>query len=214
MPEAATKADKIQAWIGALDAQRAALGDAVVEPALTALRQQLSDLAAAAEKRTREDERKIVTVVFADISGSTALSEKKDPQEVRALMNACFESLVSIVQKYEGTIEKFIGDESMALFGAPVAHEGGPERAAQEMIDAIAAVNQKHRHRAGLAWQINLILLMLPLKQRWGSGGALEVLLQCCTGRSSAGTGLALPRRAGHRSLSIEGNAITTYIIR
>ncbi len=153
MPEAATEADKIQPWIGALDAQRAALGDAVVEPALAALRQQLSDLAAAAEKRTREDERKIVTVVFADISGSTALSEKKDPQEVRALMNACFESLVSIVQKYEGTIEKFIGDESMALFGAPVAHEDRPERAlhaALEMMDAIAAVNQKHRHRAAL----------------------------------------------------------------
>ncbi len=67
---------------------------------------------------------------------------------------------------------------------------------------------------SSLSWQINLILLMLPLKQRWGSRGALEVLLQCCTGRSSAGTGLALPRRAGHRSLSIEGNAITTYIIR
>src|SRR5205085_11757757 len=117
MPESNQDANKINASITALEAQRAALGDAVVDPAIAALRQQLSQLAAAVEKEATEDERKIVTIIFADVSGFTALSERKDPEELRALMNACFESLVPVVQKYEGTIDKFIGDEIMELFG-------------------------------------------------------------------------------------------------
>src|SRR6059058_2903766 len=124
-----SEVEKLSASIAALEAQRAMLGDAVVDPAIAALRQQISQAAAAIEKETPEDERKLVTIVFADISGFTALSEKKDPEEVRELINACFQSLVPIVQKYEGTIDKFIGDEIMALFGAPVAHEDDPERA-------------------------------------------------------------------------------------
>ncbi|HYY13787.1 MAG TPA: adenylate/guanylate cyclase domain-containing protein, partial [Chthoniobacterales bacterium] len=155
----ATEAARIQASIVALEAQRAALGDAVVEPALAALRQQLAARDTPAETESaREDERKIVTIVFADVSGFTALSEKNEPEEVRALMNACFESLVPVVQKYEGTIDKFIGDEIMALFGAPVAHEDDPERAlhaALEMMDMIAAINEKHGTALGLHIGIN-----------------------------------------------------------
>jgi len=62
-------------------------------------------------------------------------------------MNTCFESLVPVVQKYEGTIDKFIGDEIMALFGAPIGHEDDPERAlraALEMMKVIAEVNRAH----------------------------------------------------------------------
>ena len=155
MPE--PTADKIKESIAALEAQRTALGDAVVDPAIAALRQQLSQLQVSADKQPA-DERKIVTIVFADISGFTALSEKKDPEDVRALMNACFESLVPVVQKYEGTIDKFIGDEIMALFGAPVAHEDDPERAlhaALEMMDAIASVNRAHGVELGIHIGIN-----------------------------------------------------------
>ena len=150
--------EKLNASIVALEAQRATLGDAVVDQAIAALRQQLSQLGATAEKRTPEDERKLVTIVFADISGFTAWSEKRDPEEVRELMNACFESLVPVVRKYEGTIDKFIGDQIMALFGAPVAHEDDPERAlhaALEMMDAIAAVNRKHGTGLGIHIGIN-----------------------------------------------------------
>ncbi|HWY40534.1 MAG TPA: adenylate/guanylate cyclase domain-containing protein [Chthoniobacterales bacterium] len=155
MPE--PKADKIKESIAALEAQRTALGNAVVDPAIAALRQQLSQLQVSADKQPA-DERKIVTIVFADISGFTALSEKKDPEDVRALMNACFESLVPVVQKYEGTIDKFIGDEIMALFGAPVAHEDDPERAlhaALEMMDAIVAVNRLNATELGIHIGIN-----------------------------------------------------------
>src|SRR5437016_4445480 len=153
-----SEVEKLNASIAALEGQRATLGDAVVDPAVAALRQQLSQLQAAAEKQATEDERKIVTIVFADISGFTALSEKKDPEEVRELMNACFESLVPLVQKYEGTIDKFIGDEIMALFGAPIAHEDDPERALRaslEMMDAIAGINRTHGTELGLHIGIN-----------------------------------------------------------
>src|SRR6202030_2459513 len=151
-------ADEIDASIAALEAQRAALGDAVVDSATAALRQQLSQVHTANGKVRADDERKIVTIVFADISGFTALTEKKDPEEVRGLINACFDRLVPMVQRYEGTIDKFIGDEIMALFGAPVAHEDDPERAlraALEIMEAIKDFNRDHRTDLGLHIGIN-----------------------------------------------------------
>ncbi len=137
---------KLTAAIAGLEAQRVALGDAVVGPAIAALRQQLSQLGAIAEEAA-DEERKIVTVLFVDITGFTALAEKLDPEEARTLVNRCFEYLVPVVQKYEGTIDKFIGDEIMALFGAPLAHEDDPERAlraALGMMEAIAEFNRAH----------------------------------------------------------------------
>jgi class 3 adenylate cyclase/tetratricopeptide (TPR) repeat protein len=68
-------------------------------------------------------ERKLVTTLFADLTGFTALSEELDPEEVRELVNACFDVLVPVVEGCGGTVDKFIGDEVMALFGAPTAHE-------------------------------------------------------------------------------------------
>ena len=106
----------------------------------------------------RLGERKLVTVMFADISGFTALSEKMDPEDLSDLMNACFEQLVPVVTKYGGTVDKFIGDEIMALFGAPVAHENDPERAlraALEMMDAMAAFNAAHAIDLGIHFGIN-----------------------------------------------------------
>lgn len=68
-----------------------------------------------------------------------ALAECIDPEELRALMPACFDRLVPVVERYGGCIDRFIGGELMALFGAPTAHENDPElalRAAWEMRDA------------------------------------------------------------------------------
>ena len=81
--------------------------------------------------------------MFADLSGFTALSETLDPERVRGIVNRCFNMLVPIVERYGGTVDKFIGDEIMALFGAPLAHENDAERAlraALEMMQAMAAV--------------------------------------------------------------------------
>jgi class 3 adenylate cyclase/predicted ATPase len=95
---------------------------------------------------TLDGERRYVTVLFADVSGFTALSETMDPEDIRDLMNGCFAQLIPIVEKYEGNIDKFIGDELMVLFGAPVAHENDAERAVRtgmEMMEALAAFDSK-----------------------------------------------------------------------
>ena len=144
MADRSSKADEIKAAIAGLEAQRSALGDAVVGPAIAALHQQLSSLTTVSAT-TDAEERKTVTILFVDVSGFTALSEKLDPEEVRNIINACFDHLVPMVQKYGGVIDKFIGDEIMALFGAPVAHENDPERAlrtALEMMASISLFNQ------------------------------------------------------------------------
>ena len=76
-----------------------------------------------------EGERKHVTVLFADVAGFTPLSESSDPEQVYELMDRCFERILHQVHQYEGTINQFLGDGVMALFGAPLALEDAPHRA-------------------------------------------------------------------------------------
>jgi len=163
MADFETQIQKLSAAIAGLESQRKSLGDAVVDPAIAALREQLTQLESTRGDKTETDERKLVTIVFADVSGFTAFSEKLDPEKVRELLNACFDWLVPVVQKYDGTIDKFIGDEIMAVFGAPVAHEDDAERAlraALDMMDAIVAFNHANGTELGLHIGINTGLVV------------------------------------------------------
>ena len=86
------------------------------------------------------EQRKTVTVLFCDLTGSTALGESTDPEALRALLARYFERMKAIVESHGGTVEKFIGDAVMAVFGVPVAHEDDALRAcraAVEMRDAL-----------------------------------------------------------------------------
>jgi hypothetical protein len=76
-----------------------------------------------------EGERKLVTVLFADVANFTSFSEKLDPEEIHGIMDGCFKILMDKIHKYEGTINQFTGDGVMALFGAPLAHEDHAIRA-------------------------------------------------------------------------------------
>ena len=99
-----------------------------------------------------EGERKQVTVLFADISGFTAFSERLDPEEVATLTNEVFKELAEVVYQYEGYIDKLVGDAVMAVFGAPVAHEDDPERAlraALAMRERLEQFNRRARERLG-----------------------------------------------------------------
>ncbi len=80
------------------------------------------------------EERKVVTVLFADLVGFTARAERLDPEDVRALLAPYHAHLRSELERFGGTVEKFIGDAVMALFGAPVAHEDDPERAVRAAL--------------------------------------------------------------------------------
>ena len=125
-------------------------------------------MAAALRARIAEAEadRRTVTVLFADLSGFTALSERLDPEVMQSLQNELFEELTAAVQSFGGFVDKFIGDALLALFGAPVAHEDDPERALRAALDMIertarlgersqrarrpaARAPHRHQHRAG-----------------------------------------------------------------
>ena len=71
-----------------------------------------------------EEQRKTVTVLFCDLAGSTALGESLDPERLRALLARYFERMKAIVERHGGSVEKFIGDAVMAVFGVPVAARG------------------------------------------------------------------------------------------
>ncbi len=106
-------------------------------------------------KGSLQEEMKNVAVMFADVSGFTAMSENMDPEEVTNIMNKCFQLLVDLVKKYEGTVNKFIGDCVMAIFGAPVAHENDSERAVRCALDMIKAIEDFNK-TAGLKIPIGI----------------------------------------------------------
>ena len=78
---------------------------------------------------TRPDERRVATLVFGDLVGFTALAESADPEQVKRLVDTCFEAMSGDVIAYGGRVDKIVGDEIVAIFGAPVAHEDDAERA-------------------------------------------------------------------------------------
>ena len=96
----------------------------------------------------QREQRKVVTVLFCDLAGSTALGESVDPERLRALLAAYFERMKSIVERHGGSVEKFIGDAVMAVFGVPAVHEDDAlraVRAAAEMRDALPELGLEGR---------------------------------------------------------------------
>ena len=85
-------------------------------------------------------ERKQVTVLFVDVSGFTSLSERLDPEEVHRLMSGAFDLMLAEVHRYEGTVNQFLGDGIMALFGAPIAHEDHARRAVHAALGIARAL--------------------------------------------------------------------------
>jgi predicted ATPase/class 3 adenylate cyclase len=97
------------------------------------------------EQATAREERKVVSVVFADLVGSTARAERLDPEDVRAILAPYHDRLRQELERFGGTVEKFIGDAVVGVFGAPVAHEDDPERAVRAALaiqEAIAELNE------------------------------------------------------------------------
>jgi class 3 adenylate cyclase len=96
-------------------------------------------------KPTRESvssERRPITVLFADIAGSTTIAERMDPEDWTALAGEAFKCMNATVERYGGTIARLMGDGVLALFGAPVAHEDDPERAVRCGLDMVRAIDE------------------------------------------------------------------------
>ena len=90
----------------------------------------------------RQAERRQVTVLFSDLSGFTAMSEKLDPEDVQSVMGRIFAAATEIIERYDGRVDKLIGDAIMAVFGDPVAHEADAERAVRAVMEIHAAVDE------------------------------------------------------------------------
>jgi predicted ATPase/class 3 adenylate cyclase len=128
-------------------------------------------------------------VLFADLSGFTAISERLDPEIVQSLQNNIFEEMTAAAESFGGFVDKFIGDAMLALFGAPAAHEDDPERAlraALDMIDRVARASEKS----------SLALVRAPLKLHIGINTGPVV-----AGEIGAGTA---------RSYSVTGDTVNT----
>src|SRR4051794_2157872 len=116
--------------------------------------------------------RKVVTVLFCDVVGSTALGESVDPEALQVLLARYFERMSGIVEKHGGTVEKFIGDAVMAVFGVPVVHEDDALRAcraAVEMRDALPELGVEGRIG------INTGEVLTGTEERLATGDAVNV---------------------------------------
>ena len=82
-------------------------------------------------------ERRIVTILFSDVTGSTAIAENLDPEDVMEIMDGAFEVFIEPVYRYEGTVARLMGDAILAFFGAPIAHEDDPERACRAALEIV-----------------------------------------------------------------------------
>jgi class 3 adenylate cyclase/tetratricopeptide (TPR) repeat protein len=120
------------------------------------------------------EERKVVTVLFADLVGFTSRAETMDPEDVRGLLSPYHAHLRAELERYGGTVEKFIGDAVMALFGAPVAHEDDPERAVRAALAIRDWVSEQKDEELQLRIAVNTgeALIALGARPEAGEGMA------------------------------------------
>jgi class 3 adenylate cyclase/tetratricopeptide (TPR) repeat protein len=120
------------------------------------------------------EERRLVTVLFADVTGSTELGEQLDAERVRATLQRYFGAMSAVISAWNGTVEKYIGDAIMAVFGIPTAHEDDAQRAcsaALEMLERLATVNEELNERFGVTVQIRIGLNSGEVVTRLGADG-------------------------------------------
>lgn len=144
-----TEIEQLQKAIDMLEAQRLVLGDAVVNAAQAPLVQKLSSL----QQETVKEQRKLVTVLFADLVDFTRMGEQMDPEDVREVMHDYFTLWTDRIEAYGGVVEKFIGDAVMAVFGLHTAREDDSERAvfaALAMRDALEDLNTRLEAERGV----------------------------------------------------------------
>jgi adenylate cyclase len=150
---------------------------------------------------TKDDaERKQVTVLFADVSGSMDLAEQEDPEEWRKIMQRFFSTLAETVTRFEGTVDKFTGDGIMAIFGAPIAHEDHAPRAcyaALQMLDDVAEYAAELRRAKGLNFSTRIgINSGEVVAGAIGQGGGAYTAIGHTVGLAQRMEALAEPGRA------------------
>ncbi|HLF31452.1 MAG TPA: adenylate/guanylate cyclase domain-containing protein, partial [Xanthomonadales bacterium] len=163
---------QLEQAIAALEAQRPVLGDTMVEAALQSLREKLTALDelhgepfadpgrdAAREAASFTGERRVVTILFCDVKGSTAMAEQLDPEVWAGIIQPALGYLTEPVSRHRGTVAEVRGDGILAFFGAPVAHEDDPQRAVLaglEILEGIRAYREQLQRGRGLDFQVRV----------------------------------------------------------
>jgi predicted ATPase/class 3 adenylate cyclase/Flp pilus assembly protein TadD len=135
--------ERLKSTIVEMEAQREALGDSVVQKALDPLREKLGDLNRLLEAsklptpKKPLQQRKLLTILFMDIVGSTSIIQHMDPEDVSEIFDVNLKRLAQPVNSYDGRVTSFTGDGFMAIFGAPTAREDDPERAVRAGLAVI-----------------------------------------------------------------------------
>ena len=163
-----TERKQLEEAIAALEVQRGILGDAVVETALAPLRERLAALDAEPETgvhtaiqpaASRAGERRVVTILFCDVKGSTAMAEQLDPEEWAGIIQRALEYVTEPVRRHGGTVAEVRGDGILAFFGAPVAHEDDPQRsviAGLEILESIQFFHEQIKRARGLDFNVRV----------------------------------------------------------
>ena len=135
-----------------------------------------------ARVRPPAEQRKTVTVLFCDVTGSTALGERLDPESLRRVMARYFETARGVVERHGGTVEKFIGDAVMAVFGVPVLHEDDAlraVRAAADLRDALVGLNGELSRDFGTELELRIGVntgeVVTGTRERLATGDAVNV---------------------------------------
>lgn len=119
----------------------------------------LSKLQAARHSRLMEGERRVVTILFCDVKGSTLAASRLDPEEWAEIINGAFEHMIQPVYRFEGTVARLQGDGLLAFFGAPIAHEDDPQRAVLAGLDIVQAsrtYGESVKHRWGIDFAVRV----------------------------------------------------------
>ena len=122
-------------------------------------RELLTKLETARTTSGPQGEHRVVTMLFCDVTGSTAAAEQLDPEDWAQIMNGAFEHLIAPVYRYEGTLARLMGDAIRAFFGAPIAHEAAPQRAVRaglEIVQAIGPYREEVKRQWGVDFQVRV----------------------------------------------------------
>lgn len=188
--------EQLEQTMATLESQRALLGDAVVENALAALRQQIATLKTQIGAAPNE-ERRIVTILFADIVGSTSLAEKLDPEDWRQIVASIHTMAGLVIQRYDGTVVQYLGDGLLAMFGAQTSSEHDPENAI----------------RAALAIQADSLHARYKIQMRIGIHTGMIVVgeMGSSAKREFTGTGDAMNLAARLQAVAAPGSILISH---
>ncbi len=157
--------EDLEQAIAAVEAQRASLGDAAVDTVLAGLHRKLAELESAGSPALpgvelgEDSERRIVTMLFCEVAGSAALSERLDPETWAQIMDEALGHLTEPIDRYGGTVARLMGDAILAFFGAPVAHDDDPQRAiwaSLAILENIQPLRERLRRNQGLDFNVRV----------------------------------------------------------